>query len=141
MVRRLATCAIAAGVLLGVLSWGAATSVGVTTISHAAPLATSASLLPTWCPFGTHDGAGSGCRGGGINDNERVNRAARGTWVQYREAGRCAMEGVGGAASEGIRDPRRLGRLAHDSITGGFVCGVENYDEYRAAFEEARRGD
>jgi hypothetical protein len=138
LARRLATSAIAGGVLVGALSWGAATPVGVATVSHTAPLATSASLLPTWCPFGTHDGPGSGCRGGGIDDNERANRAARGTWVQYREAGRCALEGVAGAASEGLRDPKRL---APDSLAGGFTCGVENFGEYREARDEARRGN
>jgi hypothetical protein len=50
--------------------------------------------LPTWCPFGTHGGKGKGCRGGSINDNERLNESVDDTLHMYKDAGECAGKGV-----------------------------------------------
>lgn len=50
--------------------------------------------LPDRCLFGTHGGKGKGCRGGSINDNERLNRATKETGKMYKDAGECAIKGV-----------------------------------------------
>jgi hypothetical protein len=49
---------------------------------------------PTWCPLGTRHGKGSGCRGGSINDNERLNQSLKNTGKMYKDAGECAAKGV-----------------------------------------------
>jgi hypothetical protein len=57
--------------------------------------------LPSWCPFGTHGGPGGGCRGGSINDNQRLNDAVSDTAKMYRDAGECAIFGVVKGTAEG----------------------------------------
>ena len=62
----------------------------------------SASLFPTWCPFGTHGGKGGGCRGGSVNDNKlALNKAIRDTGQMYKDAGECAVVGVVAGTAEG----------------------------------------
>jgi hypothetical protein len=57
--------------------------------------------LPSWCPFGTHGGPGGGCRGGSIDDNQRLNDAVSDTVEMYRDAGECAIVGVVTGTAEG----------------------------------------
>jgi hypothetical protein len=84
------------------------------------------SPAPTWCIFGTHHGKGSGCRGGSINDNQRLDNAVDNTLNMYKDAGRCAGEGVvkGTAESLGEGDPTLEG-IAANSAADSVECGSE----------------
>lgn len=82
----------------GALAVGAySTAEASPSIPAAAPsgsIVPSVFSMPSWCPFGTHGGAGGGCRGGGIPDNERVNQAFKDTGQEFLDAGECALKGV-----------------------------------------------
>lgn len=135
--RVLATLTLS-GLLLAA-GWGAAPAAEAAPLGGPAVAAQApAPGLPAWCPFGTHHGAGSGCRGGSVNDNERVNRAAKATWIDYRDATKCALGGVAGATRD---SPKTGPKFAVDSLVGGFSCGVATYDQHAKDVDAALRGE
>jgi hypothetical protein len=52
----------------------------------------TSTVMASWCPLG-HAKNGN-CRGGSINDNERLNESLEDTGQMYKEAGECAVKGV-----------------------------------------------
>jgi hypothetical protein len=52
----------------------------------------TSTVLTSWCPLG-HAKNGH-CRGGSINDNERLNDALKDTGGMYKDAAECAAKGV-----------------------------------------------
>ncbi len=80
---------------------------------------------PGWCPFGTHHGKGTGCRGGSINDNKRLNESLKDTGQMYKDAGECAGAGLAGGVSSQLRSPvPSFQGLAANSVPGAIACGA-----------------
>jgi hypothetical protein len=77
---------------------------------------------PTWCPLGTRHGKGSGCRGGSINDNKRLNKAVKDTGKMYKDAGECAVKGVAKGLT-GSGSPSFPG-IAGRSLVESAKCGA-----------------
>ncbi|GAA4991242.1 hypothetical protein WHI96_09105 [Pseudonocardia tropica] len=75
-----------------------------------------------FCPFGTHDGPGSGCRGGGIDDNQRLNDALSDTGAMYVDAGECALKAVGKSLVRSWKRPS-LPAIATGTIKPAVSCG------------------
>jgi hypothetical protein len=124
------TSILAAG---GVATAGTASatesSAPMTVTAASSPLGAPDSLspFPNWCPFGTHHGKGSGCRGGSINDNERLNDSLTDTGGMYKDAGKCAAAGIAGGVSSQLHSPvPSFGGLVKESLVGGAVCGSQS---------------
>lgn len=118
--------AVAAGLALSVAT--AAPPAGAPGVaSSSAPasagtMSSSSITLVGFCPFGTHRGPGSGCRGGSINNNARVNRAAAETGRMYVDAAECAGEAVGKSAWKNRKKPS-FGGVALGTISPALRCG------------------
>ena len=91
--------AVAAGLALSVITTAppaCAPGVAGSSVPAAAGTMSSSSIeLVAFCPFGTHHGPGSGCRGGSINNNARANRAAAETGRMYADAAEFRLDAVG----------------------------------------------
>jgi hypothetical protein len=108
-------------------AWSATPGASVASVSLAAstgPIeAANLHSVPTWCPFGTNHGKGSGCRGGSVNDNKRVNDSVKDTGDMFKDAGECAIEGV----AKGVESkPKSFWGLAKKSEEEGFKCGTKS---------------
>ncbi|MDT0353948.1 hypothetical protein [Pseudonocardia charpentierae] len=115
--RVLTTAGIAGALLAGGIALPATASAAEMPASHNPSL-----VLAARCPFGTHGGPGGGCRGGSINDNARVNRAASDTADMYRDAGECAVKAVGKSVWRNRKKPT-LPTVALGTIKPGIKCG------------------
>jgi hypothetical protein len=122
---RTARTALAALGLTGIVAAGSLGLSGTAFAAEPAPThtaATSFAPLPSWCPFGTRHGKGSGCRGGGINDNQRLNGSLKETGRMYVDAGECAGKAVGKSLLKNRRKPS-MGSIALGTIAPGIRCG------------------
>jgi hypothetical protein len=86
--------AVTAGVA-GALAIGASTLPTGTSAPEISTTTAAVRLTGGFCPFGTHHGPGSGCRGGSVNNNQRLNDSLRDTGEMYLDAGECAGKAVG----------------------------------------------
>ncbi|WP_181779842.1 hypothetical protein [Pseudonocardia pini] len=73
-----------------------------------------------FCPFG-HNSSG-GCRGGGINDNQRLNDALADTGRMYLDAGECAGKAVGKSLWKNRKKPSLPG-VALGTVSPAIKCG------------------
>ena len=74
-----------------------------------------------FCVLG-HNSSG-GCRGGSINDNERLNDALAETGQMYVDAGECAGKAVGKSLWKNRKKPT-LPTVALGTIAPGIKCGM-----------------
>ncbi|MBL8924916.1 MAG: hypothetical protein JNM77_01575 [Pseudonocardia sp.] len=118
--------AVAAGLALSVVTTappaGAPGVAGPSAPARVGTMSSSSIELVAFCPFGTHHGPGSGCRGGSINDNARVNRAAAKTGRMYVDAAECAGKAVGKSVWKNRKKPS-VGGVALGTISPALRCG------------------
>ncbi|MDD7966560.1 hypothetical protein [Actinomycetospora lemnae] len=88
------------------------------------PATASVAAVPSWCPLGTHSGPGGGCRGGSVNDNERLNRSLAETGRMYADATECALKSVGKSVVKNRKKPSVPG-IAGGTVSPAFKCGRE----------------
>ena len=105
------------------------------TASAHAPISAPATTSTAFCPLGTHDGPGSGCRGGSLSEGDRWKRAGRAQAESTKDAAGCAIEGVGktlvpqrkGLPRPGERvkpQPLNPAQIFWGSQWEAFKCGV-----------------
>jgi hypothetical protein len=118
--------AVAAGLALSVITTAppaGAPGVAGSSVPAAAGTTSSSSIkLVAFCPFGTHHGPGSGCRGGSINNNARANRAAAETGRMSVDAAECAGKAVGKSVWKNRKKPS-FGGVALGTISPALRCG------------------
>jgi hypothetical protein len=73
-----------------------------------------------FCPLG-HNSSG-GCRGGSINDNERLNDALADTGQMYADAAECAGKAVGKSLWKNRKKPSLPG-VALGTVSPAIKCG------------------
>jgi hypothetical protein len=73
-----------------------------------------------FCPFG-HNKSG-GCRGGSINDNQRLNDSLAETGDMYADAAECAAKALGKSLRKNLKKPSLPG-LALGTVAPGIKCG------------------
>ena len=118
-----ASAALLTGAVLGVVtasgagaSPGTASSARIALSADAAPMGVA---RPSgFCIFG-HNPNGS-CRGA-----KRARDAASSTAQMYKDAGECALEGVGEGITESSHDDFNPVVIVGGSLVGGAICGSE----------------
>ncbi|OLL70452.1 hypothetical protein Ae168Ps1_6199 [Pseudonocardia sp. Ae168_Ps1] len=109
--------------LTGVLAAGALGSAPSAPAPLAAPATAvvEAAVEPVaFCPFGKN--ANGGCRGGSINDNERLNRSLADTGLMYKDAAECAGKAVGKSLWNNRKKPSLPG-VALGTVAPAVKCG------------------
>jgi hypothetical protein len=95
---------------------GLASSARIALAADAAPMGTA--HVAGFCMFG-HNPNGS-CRGA-----KRARDAAAGTAQMYKDAGECALEGVGEGVAESSNEEFNPYVIAYGSVVGAAICGSE----------------
>jgi hypothetical protein len=107
---------------VAVLGLSGALAAGVLTTAPQAPspVVEAQVQIVGFCPFG-HNSSG-GCRGGGINDNQRLDDALADTGRMYLDAGECAGKAVGKSLWKNRKKPSLPG-VALGTVSPAIKCG------------------